>query len=105
MDVELGKNITVGSSNVELGEAIADRARRDMIDLAAKYFGKVTTAAVHFSREGHLYRCSLTLQPGGVAMLSAEAQHKDAHGALDQALDKLATQLRRLKRERRDDKH
>jgi len=101
----MGKNITVGSSNVEIGEALAERARKELVDLASKYFGKLTSAAVHFSREGYLYRCSVNLQPGGVAMLSAEAQFKDAHGALDMAIDRVRTQLSRLKRERRDDKH
>ncbi len=48
MDVEIGKNITVGSSNVEVGEALSSRARKELVDLASKYFGKLTTAAVHF---------------------------------------------------------
>ncbi len=105
MDVEIGKTITVGSSNVEIGEALSERARKELVDLASKYFGKLTTAAVHFSREGHLYRCSVNLRPGGVAMVSAEAQFKDAHGALDAAMDRVRAQLGKLKRERRDDKH
>lgn len=101
MDVEIGKAITVGSSNVEIGEALSQRARDEVVRLASKYFGKVTTSAVHFSRAGHLYHCSLTMRPGGVAFISAEAEHKDAHGALDAALDKLGAQLRRLKQEKR----
>ncbi len=101
MEVEVGKNITVGSSNVEIGEALSERARKDLLDLASKYFGKLTTASVHFSREGHLFCCSVNLRPGGVAVVSAEGQHKDAHGALDQAVDKLRAQLRRLKDEKR----
>lgn len=105
LDVEIGKNITVGSSNVEIGEALTERARKEMVDLASKYFGKLTTAAIHFSREGHLFRCSANLRAGGVAMVSAESQHKDAHGALDGTIEKLRAQLSRLKRERRDEKH
>ena len=104
MNVEIGKNITVGSSNVEIGEALSERARKELVDLASKYFGKLTTAAVHFSREGHLYRCSVNLQPGGVAVISAEAQFKDAHGALDAAIDRVRAQLSKLKSERRDAK-
>ena len=101
MEVEIGKNVTVGSSNVEVGEALAARARQEMIDLASKYFGKLTTGSAHFSREGHLFCCSLTMRPGGVAVVSAEASHKDAYGSLDHAVDKLRAQLRRLKDEKR----
>ena len=101
MDVEIGKNITVGSSNVEIGEALSERARKEIVDLASKYFGKVTTASVHFSREGHLYCCAAKLRPGGVAMVSAEAEHKNAHGALDAAVEKLRAQLSRLKSDMR----
>ncbi len=101
MEVEIGKNITVGSSNVEVGEALSDRARKEMVDLASKYFGKLTTGSVQFSREGHLFCCAMKMRAGGVAMISAEAEHKDAHGALDHAVDKLRAQLRRLKDEKR----
>jgi len=104
VQVELGKNITVGSSNVDVGEALTHRAKEELIGLASKYFGKLTHGSVHFSRDGHLYRCSITLQPGGVALLSAEAEHKDAHAAFTDSAEKLAKQLRRLKREVRDGK-
>ena len=51
-----------------------------------------------------MYRCTINLRPGGVAMVNSEAHAKDAHGALDQAIEKLRAQLSRLKREHRDDK-
>ena len=105
MNVELGKEITVGSSHVEIGEALATRARTELIELASKYFGKLTNAAVHFSRDGYLYRCSINLQPGGVARINAEGEFKDAHGALDAAIERVRVQLLKIKSERRDDKH
>jgi ribosomal subunit interface protein len=104
LDVEIGKNITVGSSNVEIGEALTTRAKQELVDLASKYFGKLTTASVHFSPDGHQYRCTIHMQPGGVATVNAEAHHKAAHGALDLAIEKLRAQLSRLKEERRDNK-
>jgi len=104
MDVAIDKDITIGSSNVDLGEVLTERARKGMIDLASKYFGKLTKGAVHFTREGINYRCTVSMQAGGLPMVAAEAQHKDAYTALDQVLDKVAAQMRRLKRERRDDK-
>ena len=104
LDVEIGKNITVGSSNVEVGEALATRARKELVELASKFIGKLTTGSVHFSTEGHEYRCTIQIRPGGLAMLSAEGHHKDAHGAFDSALDKLRAQMSRWKDARRDNK-
>jgi len=104
MDVLIDKAITVGSSNVEIGEALAERARASLSDLASKYFGRITTGSVHFGREGIDYRCCVNMQCGGAPMMSAEANHKDPHVALAVAVDKLGKRLRRAKRGLRDEK-
>ena len=41
---------------------------------------------------------------GGLKRVSAEAQHKDIYSAFNSALEKVGTQLRRAKREMREDK-
>ncbi len=104
MEVAIDKAITVGSSNVEIGEALAERARSALSDLASRYFGRITTGSVHFGREGVDYRCSVNMQCGGVPMMSAEASNKDPYVALTVAIDKLGKQLRRAKRSLRDAK-
>ena len=45
MQVAIDKAISVGSSNVEVGEALAERARAALSELAAKYFGRITTGS------------------------------------------------------------
>ncbi len=104
MDVLIEKAITVGSSNVESGEALAERARTSLRELASKYFGRITTGSVHFGREGIDDRCTANMQCGAIPMMSAEASHKDPHVALAVAVDKLGKQLRRAKRELHDSK-
>jgi ribosomal subunit interface protein len=104
MEVAIDKAITVGSSNVEIGEALAERARVALSDLASKYFGRITTGSVHFGREGIAFRCSVNMQCGAVPMMSAEASDKDPHVALTVAIDRLGKQLRRAKRGLRDEK-
>lgn len=104
MDVEIDKEITVGGSNVDTGTALGERARAALNKVASRYFGRITTAGVHFTREGINYRCSVTLQPGGVPMMSAEAQHKDPYAALNLAITRLGKQLRRTKRALHDEK-
>ena len=64
----------------------------------------MNTASVHFNREGITYRCSVNMQMGALPMKSAEAREKDIYLAFNAALDKIAKQLRRSKRELREDK-
>ena len=93
--------ITVGSSNVELSDALREHARESILREAAKYFGRLTQAGVHFNTEGSSYRCSVNIQMGGLNMVSAEAVAKDVRLAFDTALNKAAKQLRRSKTELR----
>ena len=98
------KDITVQSSNVDLGSSLPEHAREGILRVASKYFGRLNTASVHFNREGITYRCSVNMQMGALPMKSAEARDKDIYLAFNAALDKVAKQLRRTKRELREDK-
>jgi ribosomal subunit interface protein len=96
--------ITVQSSNVDLGELLPQRAREGVERVAGKYFGQLTTGAVHFTREGPSYRCTVNMQMSGARTVTGEALSEDAFQAFNTALNKAAKQLRRKKREVREDK-
>ena len=98
------KNITVQSSSVDLGSSLPGHVRDSVLRVASKYFGRLNTASVHFNREGITYRCSMNMRMGGLPMKSAEARDKDIYVAFNAALEKVAKQLRRTKRELREDK-
>jgi ribosomal subunit interface protein len=98
------KNITVQSSSIDLGSSLPGHVRDSVLRVASKYFGRVNTASVHFNREGITYRCSVNMQMGGLPMKSAEARDKDIYFAFNAALEKVGKQLRRTKREVREDK-
>jgi ribosomal subunit interface protein len=98
------KNITVQSSSIDLGSSLPGHVRDSVLRVASKYFGRLNTASVHFNREGITYRCSVNMQMGGLPMKSAEARDKDIYVAFNAALEKVAKQLRRTKREVREDK-
>jgi ribosomal subunit interface protein len=100
----MNATITVQSSNVDLGEALPQHARESIERVAGKYFGHLTTAAVHFTREGQSYRCTVNIQMGGTKMVTGETLSPDAYQAFNTALSKAAKQLRRKKRVARDDK-
>lgn len=98
------RTILVQSSNVELGEAFTDHARTSILQIAGKYFGRLNTASVHATREGNDYRVTVNMQMGALRMMTGEAQHKDIYAAFKAAREKVAKQLRRAKRELREDK-
>lgn len=98
------KEITVQSSNVTLGERLPEYARESIRKVAGKFFGRLNTASVHFTKEGITYRCSVNMQMGALPMKSAEGRDKDIYLAFGAALSKVAKQLRRMKREQREDK-
>jgi ribosomal subunit interface protein len=98
------KAITIQSSNVHLGDRLPDHARESILRIASKYFGRLNAASAHFSKDGISYRCSVNMQMGGLPMKSAEARDKDIYLAFSAALAKVAKQLRRTKRQLREDK-
>jgi ribosomal subunit interface protein len=96
--------ITIQSSKIHLGDGLPDYARENILRVASKYLGRLNTASAHFTKEGITYRCSVNMQMGGLPMKSAEARDKDIYLAFNAALGKVAKQLRRTKRELREDK-
>ena len=96
--------ITIQSSNIHLGDGLPDYARENILRVASKYFGRLNTASAHFTKEGISYRCSVNMQVGGLSVKSGEAKDKDIYLAFNAALAKVAKQLRRTKRELREDK-
>lgn len=98
------RNIAVQSSNVDLGEAFPEFVRKNILQVAGKYFGRLNAAAVHVTRDGITYRCTVNIQMGALKMMSGEAKNKDLYAAFRAALQKTAKQLRRTKRELREDK-
>ena len=95
--------ISVQSSNIDLGDALSAHARQSILRVAGKYFGRLSTA-VHFTREGTSYRCTVNMQMGALKMTSAEGTSTEIYAAFNAALERVATQLRRAKRTFRDEK-
>jgi ribosomal subunit interface protein len=97
-------NITVGSSNVELGSRFSEQAQNQIRAIAKKHLGNLTSASVHVAPEGRFYRCSINMQMGSLNLVTGEAKGKDVPLAFRTALGKVAKQLRRTKRLLREDR-
>jgi ribosomal subunit interface protein len=100
----IDRTILVQSSNIDLGGVLPNYARTSILQLAGKYFGHLKTASVHFTREGVTYRCTVNVQMGTLKIMSGEAKSADIYAAFRLALERVAKQLRRAKRELREDK-
>jgi ribosomal subunit interface protein len=100
----MDKRITVQSSTTDLGEALPRHARESIERVTGKYFDQLTSAAVHFTREGSNHRCTVNVHMSGVNTITGEALNDDAFQAFNMALAKAAKQLRRKKRAVREDK-
>ncbi|HEY8580022.1 MAG TPA: ribosome-associated translation inhibitor RaiA [Beijerinckiaceae bacterium] len=100
----MNEDVTIGSSNIDVGDSLRGYAREHVLAIAEKYMQRLTKAGVHFNHEGSEYRCTVNMQMGALPMMSAEAIDQDAYRSFDRAAEKLAKQLRRTKRELRDDK-
>ncbi|WP_406857844.1 HPF/RaiA family ribosome-associated protein [Alsobacter sp. KACC 23698] len=97
-------DITVGSAHVDLGGAFQELAQDEIRKTARKYLGDLTNASVHVAREGRQFRCSVNMQLRGNAVMSGEAEGPEVPIAFRAALAKVEKQLRRTKRELREDK-
>jgi ribosomal subunit interface protein len=98
------RTILVQSSNIDLGDVLPDYARTRILQMAGKSFGRLNAASVHFTREGVTYQCTVNVQMGALRMMSGEAKSTDIYAAFRTALERVAKQLRRAKRELREDK-
>ena len=100
----IGKAISVQSSKVDLGDTFRNHAQQSILRAASKYFGQLNTASVHVTREGPFFRCTVNIQMGALKMMIADQQHESCYVAFNGALAKVEKQLRRAKRELREDK-
>ena len=90
--------VQVAGRHIDLGEALKARINDDLERTIEKYFARSGEAVVTVAREGVGFEvdCSLHL-PSGI-MLQAEGHGGDAHGAFENALEKMEKRVRRYKR-------
>ena len=97
--------ITVSGHQVAVGEGLTSYASEQLTGVAAKYFGGVEDVAVTFSRTGKgWFGCSVRVHSGRDLYFDGHAENAQAHIAFNQALERVAKQLRRRKRALREDK-
>ncbi len=105
VDATETSRITVSGHQVDVGEGLRGYATEQLTQVASKYFGGVEDVAVTFSRTGKGgFGCSIRVHSGRDLYFDGQAENAEAHLAFNQALERVAKQLRRRKRALREDK-
>ena len=104
-DADANTRITVSGHQVDVGDGLRDHATTQLAGVAAKYFGGAEDIAVTFSRTGKGgFGCTVRVHAGRALYFDGQAENGDAYVAFNQALERVAKQLRRRKRALREDK-
>ncbi len=99
-------DIRVSGHQIDTGEALRTHVDQRLSGISDKYFSRAVSAQVTFGKGPYdrSFTCDIVAHvPQGVVLKGRGSAH-DAHAALDQAADRIETQLRRYKR-RLTDRH
>jgi ribosomal subunit interface protein len=94
--------VQVTGKHIDVGEALRTRVADELTTSIGKYFERGGGADVVVSREGHSFRvdCAVLLASG--QQLTTHGLGGDAHQAVDAAIAKMETRIRRYKRRLKD---
>ncbi|MBL6457173.1 DEAD/DEAH box helicase [Belnapia sp. T6] len=97
-------NIAIHGHQMDVGEALRTHVTDKLMGVAEKYLGAEDMTA-RFSRTGHGgFSCSVRVHAGKNLFFDGSAEAAEAPIAFNEALEHVAKQLRRRKRELREDK-
>jgi ribosomal subunit interface protein len=94
--------VQVTGKHIDVGEALRTRVADELSNSIGKYFERGGGADVVVTREGHSFRvdCAVLLASG--QQLTTHGLGGDAHQAVDAAIAKMETRIRRYKRRLKD---
>jgi ribosomal subunit interface protein len=96
-------DIRVSGHQIETGEALRTHAQTRLTAVVEKYFSKALSSVATFGKApAGAFRCDIITHVHHGLILKGAAIAHDAHHALDQAADKIDTQLRRHHRRLKD---
>ncbi len=94
--------IEVSGRQIDIGEALQAHVTRGLAAVMGKYAGRPTDAKVTFSRDAHLLCCETFAHLSTGLVAQAKGAATEIYAAFDEALDRMAKQLRRHKRRLKD---
>jgi ribosomal subunit interface protein len=94
--------ILTSGQQVDLGDSLREYVEANLNTAVSKYMDNAIEAQVVFRRDGSMYHCQCSVHVGSGIAMQAEAADTEIYASFDQALEKLAKQVRRDKRKRRN---
>lgn len=96
-------DIRISGHQIETGEALRSHAEERLAAIVEKYFSRALSSVVTFGKApAGFFRCDIITHVRHGLILKAAGLAHDAHLALDQAVEKIDTQLRRHHRRLKD---
>lgn len=94
--------ILTSGQQLDLGDSLRAYVEEHLTAAVSKYMDNAIEANVVFRLDGSMYHCQCTVHIGAGISMQAAAEGNDIYVSFDHALDKLAKQVRRDKRKRRN---
>jgi ribosomal subunit interface protein len=100
------QHVTVTGRNMDVGEVMTDHVRTQMATLSQKYFGRLVTCRVVFTKQnkGRSFTCNIGVSVAHDMHYDGEAEFDDVRICFNRAYEHVAKQLRRTKRALHEDK-
>jgi len=95
--------ITITGRHVEVTEGLRDHVT-ERLGHACKLLDKISSAHVTITVEKNRHQVEILVQAHGASLHAKEETH-DMYSSIDQAVDKIETQAKRLKEKIKDRKH
>lgn len=96
--------ISISGQHIAIGNALQEYVRERTMQIVQKYFTKVISATVHFSKQGYFTVCDIIVNDGtGRHMiLKGNASSEDIYSSFDISISKIEKQLRKYKSKLKD---
>ena len=94
--------IQISGQHLDLGDSLRAYVDEKLAVAVSKYMDNAIEAQVLFRREASMYHCQCSVHVGSGIDMQAEAEDTEIYGSFEMALERLAKQLRRDKRRRRN---
>ena len=96
--------IIITGQQINLGDNLRDYAEKALDAAVAKYFEEAVNADIRVAKEGADIKTEITVHPASGAIIRATGTSADAYASFDDAVSKIARQLRKYKNKLTDHK-
>ena len=91
--------VDTSGQQMSVGQSLKEYVDGRLKEVVGKYFSNAPSAHVHFSKQGHEFKCDIVLHEGTGRHVVIKSNHSsdEAYNAFDIALSKLEKQMRKYK--------